>query len=281
MARNAKRVERIKQIGRDSARVTIIATQWTGERLLDLSMWPVNLIRDLPLRVARLAVTLWRGLRGLLGAFPGSAQALWHGGPSGLADWAWHGIQRSGAWLGRLVMQILDLVGIPELFSLFWRAATHSSPLTGAEIAALAEVLGPMALRYRDVRVAEGGILRLVFALNKGRAFTTFYTVSMPDKGPHSRANLPILVHELVHVYQHERLGSAYIGECLHAQATNGYEYGGPLGLREAEAQGKHYCDFNREQQARIVQDYFAHLCHLWDASDYRPFIDEMCRGKI
>jgi hypothetical protein len=202
-------------------------------------------------------------------------------GPGGFAAWGRARLKQGGARLAWLLFQALDLIGVPELLGLVIRAFTRASPLTGPEIAAAASVLGPTALRYGDVRVAEGGFLALVFKLNQRRAFTTFHTVNLPSSGGHERTNLGTLVHELVHVYQHERLGSVYIGQCLYAQATTGYDYGGPAGLRQARAEGKRYCHFNREQQAQIVQDYYMHRRHGWDASAYEPFIAEMRAGKL
>jgi hypothetical protein len=272
------RTEQLKAVGQALARAVTVLARWIGERIQDASMWIVNLIRDLPIRVGRLAVTTGVGIWGLVCIGPAGVRAARRGG---LAAWARAGILHGAAWLGILLMRVLDLAGIPELFSVFWRAITHSTPLTGTEIAALAPVLGPTALRYGDVRVAEGGILRLIFALNRGRAFTTFHTVNLPSDGAHRRLNLEILLHEMVHVYQHERVGSVYLGECIYAQATVGYGYGGTSGLRQAYAAGKHYRDYNREQQAQIVQDYFVYLCHAWDVIDFKPFIEEMCRGRV
>jgi len=187
----------------------------------------------------------------------------------------------AAAWLGTLLTRLLDVPGIPELIEFFWRMVTRVSPLTGTEIAAASLVLGPTALRYGDIRVARGGPLHLVHAWNKGRAFATFNTVNLPASGPHVREHLDVLIHELVHVYQYERLGSVYTAESIRAQRAAGYSYGGTAGLRRARAEGRHFCSFNREQQAQIVQDYYLQLCHGWDATDYEPFIAEMRAGRF
>jgi hypothetical protein len=121
----------------------------------------------------------------------------------------------------------------------------------------------------------------LWFKLRGDRAFDTFYTINLPRRGPHARESLDILIHELVHVYQYERVGSVYGVESLYAQRTTGYDYGGPEGLRQALSAGKHFCAFNREQQAQIVQDYYLLLCQGADAPDYGPFIAEMQAGKF
>ena len=139
---------------------------------------------------------------------------------------------RGGAalWTVQFVLQVLDLFGVPELFAFLWRAVTRASPLTGDEIVAATSVLGPFALRFQDIRVAQGGVLRPIFRRNGDRAFATFHTVNLPATGDHERSNVAILLHELVHVYQYERAGSRYFAEALLAQHEAGYDYGGAGG---------------------------------------------------
>ena len=156
---------------------------------------------------------------------------------------------------------------------------TRGSPLTGDEIVAASSVLGPRALRFQDVRVAQGGVLRPIFRRNGGRAFATFHTVNLPTTGYHERSNVAILVHELVHVYQYERAGSRYFAEALLAQHEAGYDYGGAEALQLACRQGKRLRDFNREQQAQIVQDYYVCRSCGQDTAVFEPFIAEL-RGE-
>jgi hypothetical protein len=167
------------------------------------------------------------------------------------------------------------------LWSFLLRATTHVSPLTGAEIGAAAAILGSTALRYADVRVAEGGLLNLIFRHNRGRAFTTFHTINLPTFGPHRRANFAILLHELVHVYQYERTGGLYIAEAIYAQQTAGYDYGGPNDLLICLANGICYRNFNREQQAQLVQDYYERQAAGLPVAAYEAFIEEMRQGQI
>src|SRR5690606_26737292 len=128
----------------------------------------------------------------------------------------------------------------------------------------------------QDVRIAEGGILPLIFRLNGARAFCTWHTIHLPREGRHTREDLSLLVHEATHVFQYERLGTAYIGEALHAQRRLGsgaYDYGGARGLQAAVSQGSGYGVFNREAQAQIAQDYYRHREAGRDVSLYEPFI--------
>jgi hypothetical protein len=274
-------LSRLRRVGRSGARATTSVAGWTGDRVGDLATWAVHLIRDLPLRVGRLALTLWAGVLSLLRLPPAVAGAWRAGRWGGLKAWVRAAALHTGGWLATLITRLLDLIGLPELLDFIWRIASHMSPLTGAEIAAASRVLGPTALRWGDVRVAQGGLLGLWFRLRGDRAFDMFYTINLPRTGPHARENLDILIHELVHVYQYERLGSVYGLESLYAQRTSGYNYGGVEGLRRAQAEGKRFCAFNREQQAQIVQDYYLQLCHGWDVTDYQPFIAEMRAGRF
>jgi hypothetical protein len=67
-----------------------------------------------------------------------------------------------------------------------------------------------------------------------------------------------LLIHELVHVWQYQRLGFRYIPQALRAQASGaGYDYGGTEALYRARREGKTLFDFNLEQQADIIADYF------------------------
>jgi hypothetical protein len=166
-------------------------------------------------------------------------------------------MKKAAAWFLRVLARPFDLLRGPRIFEALLRTFTRTSPLTQPEQEAGREVLGPDAVVWDRVAVAQGGPLRLAFRLNGNRAFTTFHTINLPETGSHTRLNLDIIVHELVHVLQFERVGSRYAGEALGAQESAGYGYGGPEGLRRDRAAGKCYRDYNREQQGQIAQDYF------------------------
>jgi len=243
------------------------ALGWLGDRAGDLALWPRNLIRDLPERARRLAETTGKIISPQLAT------------PQDNVTQAATSSTLSRA--GAVLAQLSDIVGAPELFRVLWHMLTHNSRLSPSEIAYVTSVLGPNAIRFRDVRVAEGGVLNLIFRLNHERAFTTFYTINLPDKDG-ARQNLEgLVVHELVHVLQHERLGSVYIGQCLRAQHAEGYDYGGAEGLQAARDGGKRLCDFNREQQAQIAEDYYD-CCRVGaDVTAYEPFIQDLQEGII
>lgn len=257
------------------------AFDWVAERLGDAGRWVVGLIRDLPARLVRLAQTVLEGLEGAITFIPEAIQALASGGIRGFGDWLWEKAKSGGAWILTLVSRVLDVMGGPEIAEFILHLITRSSPLTGAEIAAAQSVLGPNAIRWGDVRVAEGGLLTIIFHFNDARAFTTFHTINLPSTGAHGRSNVAIVVHELTHVFQYEHVGSLYIGQAIHAQATIGYGYGNAAGLHSDRAAGKHYRDYNREQQAQIAQDYYTLKTTGGDTTEYEPFIAELRAGAI
>ena len=156
------------------------------------------------------------------------------------------------------IFKILDLLQIPKISQVLLHLLTRTSVLTAEELEAADQVLGSEAVQYPKVRIAEGGVMALVFKLNGDRAMTLFHTINLPAKGHHSRGHLKLLVHDMVHVKQFEKVGSVYLAQDVQAQKTKGYKYGGWQGLAEKCPGGKRFSDFNREQQGQIGQDYYA-----------------------
>jgi len=273
--------EGIKSVGSAIGGAISDAAEWLGGRIHDAAAWVVNLVRDLPARLVRLGQTIFDGLVGIVSFLPEAIQALASGGVSGFASWLWEKAKAGGAWVLRLLSRIFDVLGGPEITEFVIRLISHATPLTTEERTAAQSVLGPDAIRWNEVRIANGGLLGIVFSLNGGRAFATFHTINLPSDGDHGRSNLAIVVHELTHVYQYERVGSLYLGQAIHAQATIGYGYGGAAGLSNDRATGKHFRDYNREQQAQIAQDYYDLLASGGDTTAYDPFIAELRAGDL
>ena len=85
-------------------------------------------------------------------------------------------------------------------------------------------------------------------------------------------------MHELTHVYQYEQVGSRYLGEAIYIlikTKRDCYRYGGRDGLRAVKAKNGRFSDFNREQQAMIVQDYFTAMERGEETAVYTPFIEQ------
>lgn len=184
-------------------------------------------------------------------------------------------------WMHAVLWYLFDFLGGPELVQLWLRLGTETRRLTSDEITVAGSVLGPGSIRFQDVRIAQRGLLKTIFGLNGNRAFATWHTINLPDGRD---MDLDLLVHELTHTFQFERVGSVYIGQGLWVQARMGreaYDYGGPAGLNDSWAAGKRYKDYNREQQGQIAQDYCRLVRTDRDASAYEPFIAELRNGLI
>ncbi len=219
-------------------------------------MLPLNLVRDLPKRSGRLLALIGAGtdLRGM--------RVLVY-------------------WIHAFCWYVFDIVGGPELAQLILRTLTETRSLSNEELGVAKLVLGPNAIRFGDVRIALGGLLLPFFRMNRNRAFATWHTINLPAS---KASDISLMVHELTHVYQYERVGSLYISQGLWAQFRFGrqaYDYGGADGLLAGRAAGKRFNDYNREQQSQIAQDYIALLQNDCDTEAYSPFIRELQSGLI
>jgi hypothetical protein len=167
-----------------------------------------------------------------------------------------------------------DLLLLPELLMWLNRLFKPGTrPLDSREIALGRMVFGD-SIRYEKVRLDERS---RIGCRRYGFAYVGFYCINSWGK-----MSDPVLVHELMHVWQYQRVGSVYIPRALRAQRSReGYNYGGPEALREK----KKLADFNYEQQADIVADYFClqqGWSPRWCAPDrallplFEPFIREI-----
>lgn len=251
---------------------------WLAERLHDAAAWPINLVRDLPRRVGRLLRLALSGLKGL----PHLLVELGQKKPNGWATWSKQWGRAFVFGTHQLLCYLFDLIGGPELAQFFMHLVMPTTSLTVTEMGAVAQVLGPVALRFGEVRVAQGGILPFIFRRNGARAFALWHTIHLPARG---REDLSLIVHEVTHIYQYEQIGSIYIGEALHAQWTLGrgaYHYGGAEGLRQAHHSGKPYKAYTREQQAQIAQDYYLLSCRQDNQTQhYTPYIQALQKGQF
>jgi hypothetical protein len=183
--------------------------------------------------------------------------------------------------------KFLDKICLPQVVEKIWHLLASVSILKASELSAAASVLGANAIRYDKVRVGEGRFLSIVFKFNGNRAFTLFHTINFPKKSGYSREELDIVVHELVHVFQFEKIGCLYIPQALRAQMNEGYGYGGWEQLVQDRAAGKRFCNFNREQQGQIAQDYYNLVINPHLSPDdpvrlaYQPFIEDLRSGEL
>jgi hypothetical protein len=145
---------------------------------------------------------------------------------------------------------LLDLLAIPELYETLqdvikWR----SRPLLDAERVLLYPIFGE-SLDYDRVRIDERAYLG---PPQWKICYVSFYTINAWGRmGP------ALLIHEMVHVWQFQHWGSVYIPRALRAQySEEGYNYGGAPRVANWARQQARLEDFNPEQQADLIADYW------------------------
>ena len=159
-------------------------------------------------------------------------------------------INRVAGWWVELCFMLIDIVGVPEIYETFldfykWKTRV----LSEAEIKIAISVFGN-SINYEKVRVDETA---QVVCRRYNVYYVSFFTInSWGDFKPE------IFIHEMMHIWQFQNLGSVYIPRALLAQLTQmGYNYGGTEALLKAIALDAGFTPFNLEQQAEIISDYF------------------------
>jgi hypothetical protein len=253
---------------------------WEKLSLLGELAW--DFVSLLPTRVVRLVVEQWDSVSSALSRLiAGIGQGI---------NWKWikQALIDAAFWAFDLLVQALEVTGIVDALQLIWGMIFHTRELTEPEIRASQDVHGDHLIPYGKTRVDQHSYLvRLGKWVNQlfgdknasERAITTFHIIHAPEE-----LDLATAVHELTHVAQYEHVGAVYMPQALHGQTSEmGYNYGD---LAKARTEGKHYKDFNREQQAQIAEDYYL-VTHAGtaifggSAADLRPFIDEMQAGAF
>jgi hypothetical protein len=148
-----------------------------------------------------------------------------------------------------LLFYIGDLVGLAEIYeTLSDIVKFNTRPLDKHEVALVKKFFGP-ALHINRIRIDE---FAFVGPKSHHFAYVSFYTINSWGE-----MREDIFVHELVHIWQYQQLGSVYIPRALRAQFSNeGYDYGGLANLVLAIRTGKKLDAFNLEQQGDIFADY-------------------------
>jgi hypothetical protein len=218
----------------------------------------------------------WRGLEGLV---------IWGArGIRGLARWLWEGLLGGLAWVGRFIAKLFDIIGAGELWTLFWNIFKGFSTrvMTGVEQTEARKVFAA-SIAYWQVRIDEMSLIASIgswFQGGGGMGVTTAHTINFNRSISAAAGNndMAWLVHELGHVAQYTHVGLQYMGEAIHSQATVGYDYGGGAALA-----GKSLSDFNREQQADILKDYYRLVLYGTSshAAEYTRMRNEAVSGSF
>ncbi|MDW8850064.1 DUF4157 domain-containing protein [Flavobacterium sp. MMLR14_040] len=236
---------------------------------------------------------LWNALTGTLGwvskGISGFAQWGWDGvvgaaiwawqGIKGFASWIWDGVLGGLTWAGKLLLYIIDLLGIFEILQLLWGLIFRMRKLTDVEINASLQVHPAGMIPYDLVYVDEGSLVAFISGYFSGGGYRAVTTAHIIHAAPGE--DTATMVHELSHVAQYEHAGSVYMAQAIHAQAFGeGYNYTNTDGTFKHQ----HFNEFNREQQASICEDYYKALNGgggRASAGALQPFVNEMRAGKF
>jgi len=152
-------------------------------------------------------------------------------------------------WIGDGLFYMMDILLFPELHEmLLLLAKPRMRSLTKSEIH-IAQRFFASSIDYKVVRINDQMLSQLK---KKAHAYVSINTINY-DR----HISEPILIHELVHVWQYQKYGSMYIYRALSAQRTReGYDYGGVEGLYKSMMNQRKLVDFNFEQQGAIIEDY-------------------------
>ncbi|WP_235299010.1 basic secretory family protein [Portibacter marinus] len=140
----------------------------------------------------------------------------------------------------------LDLLGLPEIYQILHELLNNNVRALDEREQLIAESIFGNRIHWESVRIHDNNTL---VCRRMNIAFVSFHTIHF-----HNCISDGVLIHELVHVWQYEKFGSAYIVRALHAQASDaGYDYGGPVNLTYQTD----LLDYNFEQMAEIIKDGF------------------------
>jgi hypothetical protein len=145
---------------------------------------------------------------------------------------------------------VLDILALPEIYEtladwLKW----NTRPLTPQEQALLEPIFGA-SIDYRRLRIDERAFLG---PPQLQICYVSFYTINAWRPMPPD-----LLIHEVVHVWQFQHMGSVYIPLALRAQMSKeGYNYGGAPQVVNWARRSALLQDFNLEQQADLIADHW------------------------
>jgi hypothetical protein len=183
--------------------------------------------------------------------FPSRFRRLFfHFIPSRLSKQPSYGESTWWMWPVELLFLIFDLVGIPDyIMQLRLLFNSQIRSINDREIKVITHFFGTPSF-LNDIWMSTSDSFRLrKFA----HAFVLHNSINF-----HQSISDSILIHEAMHVLQYHLVGSIYIIRSLMAQrSSEGYGYGGSEAIYHNMLIGKSIWQYNYEQQAQIIQDYY------------------------
>lgn len=179
---------------------------------------------------------------------------------------------------GCIAAKVFDFCVFPVIIDLLWqKIKLNTRNLTSTEEQEAKSVFGE-SINYSKVRIDEYSFIAWIGAkINRCSCMgvTIFHTINfnLKIRAEKGNADMKWFIHELTHVAQMEHAGSRYLLEAFYAQATEGYGY--KLGSKP------HLREYNREQQASIVADYYIALISGDSTAAYDTYIAELRAGEL
>lgn len=180
--------------------------------------------------------------------------------------------------VGQFIAKVFDVCAFPAFMDRLWQIVKlNTRSLTRIEEQEARSIFGNR-INYQKVHIDEASFIAWLGTKLKrcsGMGVATFHTINFNRKlnTAAGSSDMKWLIHELTHVVQMEHTGSQYLAEAFHAQATAGYVY------RSGEK--RHFREYNREQQACIVADYYIARCSGGSTAAYDPYIAELRAGEL
>ena len=167
-------------------------------------------------------------------------------------------------YVADLFFLLLDCVGFFEWYEIFSDIFKYKTRALSKAERTLAKIVYKDSIQLDRVRIDEKAYLG---PPQMRICYVSFYTINSWGK-----MRDDTLIHELMHIWQYQKMGAIYIPRALSAQWTKmNYNYGGVPALLTALQEDKGLLSFNLEQQADIVADYFrikTGLCPRWGDGD-------------
>ncbi|GJM31335.1 MAG: hypothetical protein DHS20C18_03360 [Saprospiraceae bacterium] len=181
-------------------------------------------------------------------------------------------------WFLEAFLRLLEIFGLAELYeTLATWLKVNTRPLNAKEKTLLLNIFGPH-FPYQRIGIDERAYIG---PMQMNVCYVSFLTINSWKKMSDC-----LLVHEMVHTWQYQRLGIVYIPRALAVQCiVGGYNYGGIEKLQEIFGRNGKLDEFNLEQQADIVADYCrikSGLGPSWgkgtwvDLPVYQYFVDQL-----
>lgn len=183
-------------------------------------------------------------------------------------------------WFLDLLAYLTDLLFIPEIYKVVYLLCKPSiRTLNEAELQ-LARSVYLDTVDFRRVLIHEHSF---IISKKLRTAYVAFGLIHSADK-----LKQDIFIHELMHVYQYQQYGSAYIVHAFEAQLSkSAYDYGGKKGLEELRQKGGTLFDLNFEQQASVLEHFYElnrrlgadEMAGSW--SVYQDFRNDLLESKV